>query len=152
MPGYRPTRWLPPFWFLLAVGAMAALHLAAPVARLIPSPWNWLGLLPLGGGMVLTLTAAGLFKRRGTGIKPFSPVTTLVTTGPYRFTRNPMYLGLVLMLIGLALTLGTLSPWLIVPLFAWWIDRRFIRHEEAMLEERFGAEYEQLRHRVRRWL
>jgi protein-S-isoprenylcysteine O-methyltransferase Ste14 len=152
MPEYRPTRCLPPFWFALAVAAMVALHLALPLARLIPPPWKWVGVLPLLAGLSLTLAAARIFRLRGTGIKPFSPATTLVTSGPYRFTRNPMYLGLVLMLIGLATLLGSLTPWLVIPPFAWWIDRRFIRHEEAMLETHFGQAFADLRRRVRRWL
>ena len=151
-PPYRPTRLLPPVWVFVSVLAMSALHWTLPVARVFPSPWNWLGLLPLGCGLALAAAAAGLFARRGTGIVPFTPVTTLITTGPYRFTRNPMYLGMVSALIGLAILLGTLTPWLPIPIFAWWIDRRFIRQEEAMLEAQFAEEYRDLKRRVRRWL
>jgi protein-S-isoprenylcysteine O-methyltransferase Ste14 len=152
MPAFRPTKLLPPLWFLLSLVAMGMLHRLAPVARLIPSPWNWLGVVPLLGGLVLAASGARLFARRGTGIKPFSPITTLVTTGPYRFTRNPMYLGLVLALVGVAVLLGTLTPWFVVPLFASWIHHRFIRQEEAMLEGQFGEEYAQFKRRVRRWV
>lgn len=152
MTTVQPTKMLPPVWFVLSLIAMAALHWMAPVARIIPAPWNWLGLVPLLGGVALTISGAGLFKRAGTGIKPFSEVTTLVTAGPYRFTRNPMYLGLVAALIGVATLLGTLTPWLVVPPFAWWINRRFIAQEEVMLEARFGAEYVRFKERVRRWI
>ena len=152
MPPVRPTRLLPPVWFLLSLIAMAALHWVAPLARVIPRPWNWLGLVPLLAGIALSVTGARLFARLGTGIKPFSPATHLVTTGPYRFTRNPMYLGLVMSLIGVAAMLGTLTPWLVVPAFAWWIGRRFIAQEETMLEERFGEEYVKFKARVRRWI
>ena len=151
-PPYRPTRLLPPVWFLASIITMVGLHYALPAARLIRSPWNWLAAVPLAAGLALTATAAGLFARRGTGIKPFSPVTTLVTSGPYRFTRNPMYLGLVTSLVGVATLLGTLTPWLVIALFAWWIDRRFVRQEEAMLEAQYGEEYRELKRRVRRWL
>ena len=152
MATYRPTKLLPPVWYVASLIAMAALHFFLPVARLVPPPWNWIGLAAVLGGLALTASGAGLFVRHRTGIKPFSPVTALVTSGPYRITRNPMYLGLVTSLIGVATTLGTLTPWLVVPAFAWWIDRRFIAHEELMLAEHFGDEYEEFKRRVRRWI
>lgn len=152
MPSYRATKLVPPIWFLVALIAMAMLHNAIPLARIFPPPWRWVGLLPLIGGVTLALTAGRLFGQRGTGVVPFSPVTTLVTTGPYRFTRNPMYVGLVLTLAGAAILFGTVTPWLAIPPFAWWIDRRFIRQEEIMLEEHFGADYVAFKQRVRRWI
>jgi len=148
----RKTKMVPPIWFVLAIGAMAALHSFVPVWRLLPVPWNWLGLIPLVAGVALALTGARLFTRHGTGVVPFSPVTRLVLDGPYRFTRNPMYLGMVLALCGIAMLFGTLTPWLVIPLFAWWIDRRFIAQEEVMLEEHFGADYLEFKKRVRRWI
>lgn len=142
---------LPPIWFALSLLAMAALHVLLPIARAIPPPWNWIGVLLIAAGLALTGSGAGVFVRHRTGIKPFSPATALVTSGPYRFTRNPMYLGLVSALVGVAMTLGTVTPWLVIPPFAWWIDRRFVRQEEAMLAERFGPEYAAFKQRVRRW-
>ena len=67
-------------------------------------------------------------------------------------TRNPMYLGLTLTLVGIATLLGSLSPWLVVPAFAVAISRLFIRHEEQTLQERFGDEYLAYRKTVRRWI
>ena len=78
--------------------------------------------------------------------------TTLVTEGPYHYSRNPMYAGLALTLAGLALVLGSLSPLIVPPIFVWWITTRFIQKEEAMLEQRFGAQYLDYKQRVRRWL
>ena len=152
MAEVRKTKLLPPVWLILSLIAMAALHHFAPAARLIRSPWNWLGVIPIVAGVALAISGVGLFRRHGTGIVPFTPVTALVVTGPYRFTRNPMYLGMVMLLIGVAIMLGTLTPWLVIPAFAWWIGRRFIAQEEAMLEERFGAEYLEFKRRVRRWV
>jgi len=152
MTTVRKTKMLPPIWLALSILAMAALNYFAPIARLIPRPWNWLGLIPLLAGVALAVSGAALFKRHGTGVVPFSPVTRLVVAGPYRFTRNPMYLGMVLLLCGVAVMFGTLSPWLVIPFFAWWIDRRFIAQEEVMLQEAFGQEYVQFKQRVRRWI
>jgi protein-S-isoprenylcysteine O-methyltransferase Ste14 len=148
----RKTKMVPPIWLALAIATMAAINYFVPVARLIPSPWNWLGVIPLLAGVALAVSGASLFNRYGTGVVPFSPATHLVTTGPYRFTRNPMYLGMVLLLIGVAMMFGTVTPWLLIPLFAWWIGHRFIAQEEVMLEEAFGAEYAEFKQRVRRWI
>ena len=109
-------------------------------------------LILIVGGLLFDGMAAGLFRRRGTAVEPWKPSTALIVEGPYRFTRNPMYLGMVMLLIGVAVMLGTLTPGLVIPPFAWWISRRFIAQEEVMLEERFGEEYLQFMRRVRRWI
>lgn len=83
---------------------------------------------------------------------PFSKTTALVVTGPYRFTRNPMYLGMLLVLLGIALWLGTLVPLLVVPLLALALQKGFVEKEERLLEEQFGDEYRAFRARVRRWI
>jgi protein-S-isoprenylcysteine O-methyltransferase Ste14 len=152
MTTVRKTKMLPPIWFLLCLIVMFVLHLLVPIARLVPEPWNWLGVIAIIAGVALAFTSAGLFRRHGTGVVPFSPVTHLVLDGPYRFTRNPMYLGMVITLSGAAIMFGTLSPWLPIPLFAWWINHRFIAQEEVMLEEHFGADYVAFKKRVRRWI
>jgi protein-S-isoprenylcysteine O-methyltransferase Ste14 len=105
----------------------------------------------LAGG-TLTVYAAGLFTKAGTTVKPFQPSTALVTSGPYRFTRNPMYLGMVIALIGVGLMLGSLTPFLVIAAFALLIDRRFIRVEEEMLRGAFGSAYTEFTSSVRRWL
>jgi protein-S-isoprenylcysteine O-methyltransferase Ste14 len=92
------------------------------------------------------------FRRRGTPLKPFTPSTALVVDGPYRFTRNPMYLGLATTLVGVALALEALTPFIVVPVFVAIITMQFIVPEEAMLTDRFGDDYGDFRRRVRRWL
>jgi protein-S-isoprenylcysteine O-methyltransferase Ste14 len=83
---------------------------------------------------------------------PFTQSTALVTGGIYRWTRNPMYLGMMSGLIGLAVLLGTLSAFLPIPLFVWQIRRKFVLPEEAFLEGIFGGRYLEYKARVRRWL
>ena len=106
--------------------------------------------------MVVALTVniycAWQFHRRQTTVIPFRESTTLLTEGLYRYSRNPIYMSMVVLLIGLAIALGTLSPWLVPPAFAGLIDVKFIRREEVMLEEAFGAIYRRYCERVRRWL
>jgi protein-S-isoprenylcysteine O-methyltransferase Ste14 len=125
-------------------------HFAGP--ELLAPPWTYLGIVPFLVGSVLPLWAAGLFKRAGTGVVPFSKTTALVVTGPYRFTRNPMYLGLLLVVLGIAMWLGTLVPFLVVPVLGVALQKGFIEKEERLLEEQFGDEYRAFRARVRRWI
>ncbi|MBN1890783.1 MAG: isoprenylcysteine carboxylmethyltransferase family protein [Thermoflexales bacterium] len=84
--------------------------------------------------------------------KPFHASMALITDGAFRITRNPMYLGFVLALIGAALLLGSLTVWIIVPLFAVLMDRLFITSEERMLKSAFGQAWLEYKARVRRWI
>jgi protein-S-isoprenylcysteine O-methyltransferase Ste14 len=137
---------------VLTLGAMLALHVAAPIVSLIQPPYSYLGLVPILVGLVISASAARAFRRVGTPVIPFEQSTTLVTDGWYRYTRNPMYLGLVVTLIGVWVVLGTLSPLLPMIVFVWIIEIQFIRGEEQFLDEIFGEQYRSYKLRVRRWL
>ena len=84
-------------------------------------------------------------------LRVFLAATALLTNGLYRWSRNPIYLSMALLLGGLALFQGALSPWMVPPLFMVILNRHFIVPEEAMLAEAFGAEYRDYVSRVRRW-
>jgi len=148
----RPIRVVPPLYFLATVTTMLVVHKLAPLCQLIPSPWKWLGMIPIAAGLLLSGWAASLFIRRGTTLRPGQPSSHLVTGGPCNYTRNPMYLGLTSILLGLAVRLGSFSPWLLIPVFVWLIERNVIPVEEAMLAAAFGEAYRQYRVRVRRWI
>jgi len=137
---------------LLALLAMVGLHVALPLARIVAPPASYLGLVPLLIGIVITATAARAFSRAGTPIRPFERSTQLVTSGLYRYTRNPMYVGLTLILIGTWLLLGTASALVPIAVFIWIIQEGFIRGEERFLDEIFGEEYRGYKNRVRRWI
>ena len=109
-------------------------------------------LVCLGAGMWLGGHAFRGFSRAGTPVVPFERSTALVTNGSYRFTRNPMYVGMVMILAGIAVMLGTAGPWLPIPLFVWIIRANFIIGEERFLEQLFGQQYIAYKSRVRRWL
>jgi protein-S-isoprenylcysteine O-methyltransferase Ste14 len=96
--------------------------------------------------------ANGLFVRAGTNVIPFREVSSLVTSGVYRYTRNPMYLGMALVLLGCAVTVGVASALLIPVLFMVIIELRFIRPEERMLQGLFPQDYPAYCTRVRRWI
>ena len=147
-----PRLMYPPVWFALALLTMFALDRWLPLADVVPAGWRWLGIIPAVLGFAQALWAIALFVRAGTPLKPFTEATGVVRDGPYRYTRNPMYLGLLGLLVGAAIGLGSLSPWLAPPLFVWVITERFIRPEERMLETRFGEDFRSYRASVRRWL
>jgi protein-S-isoprenylcysteine O-methyltransferase Ste14 len=147
-----PKRVYPPTYLLVAVVLMVCLHLLVPVRQVIFAPYRYLGLIPLAAGLVVVLSVAANFQRAGTTIKPFEESSTLVVSGVYRVTRNPIYLGMVCSLIGVGVLAGSVTPFLVVPAFAYMIDRRFIRAEEALLEQTFGSQYGAYKARVRRWL
>ena len=143
---------VPPVYFLAALGLMALLHRYLPLIQLLEAPYRYSGVVVIALSLGLVLWAALLFKRADTGIVPFTPATSLIAAGPYRFTRNPMYLGMAGTLLGVALLFGTLAPLMAVPVFVALIEWRFIRAEEAMLLAAFGRAYAEYRARVRRWL
>ena len=148
----RSRRVLPPAYFLLTILVMLGLHFLLPVSRLIHAPYTYLGVFPIGLGVTIAVSCMRLFKRANTAIRPFEESSALVTLGFYRYSRNPMYLSMVLALLGVGVVLGSLSPLLAVPPFILIIQQRFIRAEEAALREKFGSQYTDYRARVRRWM
>ena len=145
-------RVVPPFYFLAALVLMWALDVLAPGGALLDWPAGLIGLLPLVVGSVLSFRAAGLFRRVGTPVRPGTEATVLVREGPFRFTRNPMYLGMVLILLGFALLFGSWTPLLVPPLFMALITVLFIRKEERWMEKAFGESYREYKRATRRWL
>ena len=143
---------LPPTYFIASLLLLVALHFIWPVKHLIPSPFRYLGVTLIVIGLWLNLWADSLFKKRQTTVKPFERATTLMVEGPFRFTRNPMYLGMSLILAGLAVVLGSLTTFAVPVAFFVAMEVAFIRHEQKALEEAFGQEFLDYRQRVRRWL
>ena len=142
----------PPLIYLSGLGLGFLLDALLPSASL-PSALS----LPLG----IALVAAGLallrgfmvaFRRAHTAVEPWKPTTAIVTTGPYRLTRNPGYLGMALVFCGIAVLAEAL--WAFAPLVPTLvvIDRFVIAREERYLERKFGEEYTAYKARVRRWL
>jgi protein-S-isoprenylcysteine O-methyltransferase Ste14 len=110
------------------------------------------GLLFLLSGIVLAASAARLFSKAKTGIVPFSESTKLVVSGAYRFTRNPMYLGMFFCLIGVTLLVNNVLGLLVLLLFFFIIRQKFVLKEEVQMQETFGDDYAQFKARIRRWI
>jgi len=145
-------RVLPPTYLVLSIVIMVALHFLFPVVGIIPSPWNRLGAIPFALGLVINLTADRALKNHNTTVKPFQASTALVTNGVFKVTRNPMYLGFVLILVGIAIFMGSLTPFAVIPAFAVLINTVFIKVEETMLEDTFGQHWLEYKKMVRRWI
>ena len=145
-------RILPPTLMLICLAAIVLLRMDWPLAIILSFPANMIGIIPLGVGYLFLVYALDEFKVLDTTLDTFEQPARLVVVGLYRYTRNPMYLGFVLMLAGICLLLGALSPFIGVLLFFLITDRWYVAFEEKVLETRFGRFYDTYRHRTRRWL
>ena len=142
----------PPGYFLASIALQLTLHRLLPVARVLAFPWTLSGLVPIGFGAYLNIAADRAFKVSRTTVKPFQRARVLLTEGIFRLTRNPMYLGMVLALVGVAIALGTLSPFFVCPPFAVLLHFRFILSEERLLAETFGSNWNAYSKKTRRWV
>ena len=155
MPGPRDTPGLPAPPPLVFLGGLL---LGGVLEAFFPTdaPAWWVRVLVavagLGGGYLLAGRALRSFASVGTTPNPFEPSTAIATGGPYRFTRNPMYLGMALAYVGLAFAIGILWALAALPVVLLVIDRVIIKREERYLKARFGEQYLAYKRRVRRWL
>lgn len=143
---------LPPTAFLLCLIAAIVLHYTIPIAVIVGWPINLAGLLFVGLGIFLLLSGNNLFAREQTNINTFRPPDTLVTSGVFRFTRNPMYLGFLSVLCGVSLVLGSLSPILSVVVFFLLANFWYIPFEERTCEQTLGEDYLAYKEKTRRWI
>ena len=153
MNGTHPLRRpLPPFWFFVSLILMTALHVLASGPRLLAWPWRGLGILPLAPGFLFIFWANALFAKHGTEVKPFRESSALITEGPFRVSRNPMYLGGLSVFLGVAILFGTCTPFLVLPVAFVALTVLFIEPEEQAMERQFGDEFREYARRVRRWI
>ena len=142
----------PPFFLLLSLLLMLILKWIIPEASLVFPPWNLLGLLPLGLGVAFNLLADRKFLTRQTTVKPEELPSCLITDGVFRYSRNPMYLGMVLVLLGFFILLNSWVSFLVLPGFTALIHYHFIYPEEESLKEQFGEDWLAYQQKVPRWL
>ena len=149
----NPGVWFPPpLWYALAVLIGALLNRRWPLPIAAGPLTTIAGVLFVVGWMALAFPSIGRFRRSKTSIIPMRPAEALVLSGPYHYTRNPMYVSLALLTIGCGLLLATWWPIvLLVPTIAA-VQQFVILPEERYLQRRFGTEYEAYTRRVRRWL
>jgi len=143
---------IPPVYFFVCLMLMFLLHYLLPLADIIPRPYNYSGIVFIIAGIVFGATPPRLFIKAKTTLHPFEEPEQLVTDGVYRYSRNPMYLALTLVLAGTFLLMGSLSSFSVIPFFVWVITNRFIINEEKKLERKFGRDYLRYKEKVRRWI
>ncbi len=149
------VRIFPPGIFLVAQAGGFLLEWIWPV-RIAPAAYapaiRFVGADLITAWLGLAVWALLTFRAAGTSPHPGHPTAALTFGGPYRFTRNPMYLGFVLMSVGVAFVANALWPLLTVAPAILTVRRVVIRKEEAYLTRKFGAPYEEYKKRVRRWI
>lgn len=144
----------PPLIFGAAILLGLVIHMAAPVAWL-PGGFSFrviLGAPLVAASFLLGLWGAWTMRRAGTNIDPHKPATALVVTGPFRFTRNPLYLSLTLLYMGVTALANALWPLVFLPVVLVVVRRGVIDREERYLEGKFGEAYREYKAAVRRWL
>lgn len=142
----------PPILFAGCILAGVLIDLAWPLALLNDNWQYWIGGGLLVAGFALAFACILLFHRAGTNVPPYRPTTALVTDGPYRHSRNPMYIALFLAYLGIGVMAD--NGWMLaltVPLFMV-MNVGVIAREDRYLEGKFGAAYIEYKSRVRRWL
>ena len=142
----------PPLVYLVSIAIGALLEFAWPLGFLPPALTAPLGILLALAGVILFIGSVGKFRTAGTPVPGNQPTTAIVRSGPYRFSRNPIYLAFSLLHLGLAIWINSL--WLVVTLIASvaLMALIVIPREEEYLERRFGAEYLDYKKSVRRWV
>lgn len=147
------VRFPPPLIYLagLALGLAADRFLNLPGLGIKLATRSVAGVAIDVVGFLMMFAGAGLFLRRRTAILPFKPASALVTSGILAWTRNPMYLGMAVFYVGLAVTFNSVAPLVLLPLALAIVQTQVIAREEAYLERAFGDEYLAYKARVGRW-
>ena len=142
---------MPPVIILIAILFQIALHKLLPI-MIIFEKMYWIGIVMGLLGFFIFTGSALLFRINKTTMIPFQDPSFLITNGIYKYTRNPMYLGMLFVQFGIAIYFGSISPFIIPFLFIPIMNSRIIQHEEVMLEKQFGESYIIFKNSVRRWI
>ena len=139
-------------YFLILLVLSVLLHFVVPVPAFLSPPFTYSGFLIIGFGLVLILKSRSLFLKNTTTLQPSEEPTSLVTSGPFRISRNPIYLGMASILLGVVVVLGALVTLAFPVIFVMLIEFFIIPGEERMLEKKFGETYREYKQSVRRWI
>jgi protein-S-isoprenylcysteine O-methyltransferase Ste14 len=145
-------KFFPPTHFYTYLILSVLLHFILPVKRVFYSPITYLGWVLIIAGSVLNIWADQLFKKYKTTVKPDEKSIKLIVHGPFSFSRNPMYLGMAAILLGVGVFLGTVSSFIGAVLFIVAMEIFFIPDEEKAMLKSFDEEYKNYKSKVRRWI
>ena len=143
---------IPPVYLFATLPLMWLTNHYVPIFQYVDEPVAYLGIIAVLFGITMAGVSAATFKHVGTGLEPFDEATVLVTNGFYRVSRNPMYMGMFLMLIGVAFLMGSIGALLPVSIFMLIIRNNFVLGEERFMQAAFGQKYLQYKSEVRRWI
>jgi len=149
---HADVRIAPPILTIVFIVIAYVAKWTIPFPLVVPNILRNIGFALIVIGFLLGIAAFTEFRKARTTVDPHGSVSSIVTLGIYRFTRNPIYLGFLLMLIGIPLNSGTYWGIILVPIFMYFMNQLVIKREEAYLEKKFGDVYTSYKSRVRRWL
>jgi protein-S-isoprenylcysteine O-methyltransferase Ste14 len=139
-------------YFIILLILSVLLNFVFPAPVFLSPPSTYSGFLIIGFGLVLALWSRSLFLKNATNLQPSEEPTSLVTSGPFRLSRNPIYLGMASILLGVAVLIGTLVSLAFPVIFIALIEFFIIPGEERNLENLFGEPYREYKKSVRRWV
>lgn len=142
----------PPLIYAGPLALALLLNLKFPMRFLPRKVAPIFGLTLVGASVTLVSRAFQRMRRAGTNVDPTEPAIVLVTDGPFKYTRNPLYLSLTLFYAGVAALVNTLWAMILLPFVLFVMNRGVIAREERYLERKFGKQYIQYKARVRRWI
>jgi len=143
---------MPPTYLIIFLGLSILLHFIFPIKKIIYFPYTQLGWLLIIFGGVLNVWADNIFKKEKTSVKPGEKSIKLITSGPFKLSRHPMYLGMMAILLGTAIIHGSLIGFVFPIIFIILIEILFIPMEEKNMERVFGKKYLEYKRKTRRWI
>jgi protein-S-isoprenylcysteine O-methyltransferase Ste14 len=139
-------------YFIILLILSIWLNFVFPIRTVLYAPFTYFGIIIIGVGIFIGLWSRSLFLKSKTTLSPYESPTSLVTSGPFHISRNPIYLGMAAILLGFAVLLGTLVTFIFPAIFIMIIETLFIPDEERKLEKIFGEQYKEYKNKVRQWI
>lgn len=143
---------LPPTYFQILLLLPIIIYFIFENKKIIPFPYNLIGILFIIFGITINLITDNIFRKEKTTVKPHKKPSSLIISGPFKISRHPMYLGMVSILIGTSIILGTLISFIFPIIFIIIINKKFIPLEEKNLTNIFKQEYINYKNKVRKWI
>jgi len=143
---------MPTIYFVVLMVLSIGLHFIFPIKKVLFPPFTYFGFILILFGIIINLWTDWLFKNWNTTVKPFEDPIDLITSGPFKISRHPMYLGMTSVLLGMAVIQGTIITFLFPILFMIIMELQFIPFEEENLERIFDNKYLEYKRKVRRWI
>jgi len=145
-------RFNPPAYLFIILILEIIFYFIFPIGKFIKYPYNYIGVVIIVIGVLINLWGDWIFKKEKTTIKPDEKSDKIIDYGIFRISRNPMYLGMFMILFGIAIVLGNVLSFIFPIVFIMIIEKLFIPIEEKNMEKRFGKRYLQYKSKVRRWI